>query len=402
MRVFAKVGFTTIGLCMFLAQGVLAQGGTGAGSTSDESVTTTTSTSGSTHRGSSGQRVSMRIPDESAPPGGVVQMKLIVTEPTPISSGGPIVPKPAGSTVKGVQLFNPTGDVCGVAMVGASEVRVAYVTSNGMQASEYPIMTIALELSPSLPVGTQEEFTLDPSSIWTLGLLGTATPKLNHPATITVGGSISITNVVPGGGLLPAGTVVSVQGMGFQSETRVDLGGFAASSIAIVSPQEIQIVLAAATDMTGKTIQVINPDRSKDTYFSYLRGIPLEQSNRALLSSAVPIFSSLTHSQAVFASAGFASENQFSGVAVQNPNLDPATVTFTLYSSSNDALGSSTIVIPSGYRMMRETSELAQGFAPLPGSYLVISADKSIQMFGFLADAASGTVLPVTALSSQP
>src|SRR5262245_28542750 len=97
---------------MFLAQGVLAQGG----------------------RGSSGQRVSMRIPNESAPPGGVVQMKLIVTEPTPISSGGPIVPKPTGSTVKGVQLFNPAGDICGVAMVGASEVRVAYVTSNGMQA----------------------------------------------------------------------------------------------------------------------------------------------------------------------------------------------------------------------------------------------------------------------------
>jgi len=402
MRVFVKSGLTTIGLCMFLAQGILAQGG-GSGSTSGESESgTTTNTSGSTNRGTSGEQISLQIPNESAPPGGVVQMKFIVTEPTPISSGGPIIPRPAGSTVKGVHLFNTTGDISGVAMVEASQVRVAYVTSNGTQASEYPIMAIALELSPSLPVGTQEQFALDPSSTWTLGLLGTATVKPMRPATITVGGSISISNVVPGGGLLPAGTVVSVQGIGFQSGTRVDLSGFAATSITIVSPQEIQIVLAAATDMTGKKIQVVNPDRSKDSYFSYLRGIPLGQSNRALLSSAVPIFSSLTHSQAVFASPGFASANQFSGVAVQNPNLDPATVTFTLYSSSNDALASSTIVIPSGYRLMRETSELAQGFVPPPGSYLIVSADKSIQMFGFLADDASGTVLPVTALSSQP
>src|SRR5262249_58250287 len=104
MRVFVKSGLTTIGLCMFLAQGVLAQGG-GSGSTSGESESgTTTNTSGSTNRGTSGEQISLQIPNESGPPGGVVQMKFIVTEPTPISSGGPIIPRPAGSTVKGVHL----------------------------------------------------------------------------------------------------------------------------------------------------------------------------------------------------------------------------------------------------------------------------------------------------------
>ena len=100
--------------------------------------------------------------------------------------------------------------------------------------------------------------------------------------------------------------------------------------------------------------------------------------------------------------SALASTSQFSGVAVQNPNLEPATVTFTLFSSADGPLGASTVVIPSGYRMMCESSELAQGVTPPPGSYLKVSADHSIQVFGFLGDDNVGTVLPVAALSSQP
>ena len=44
--------------------------------------------------------------------------------------------------------------------------------------------------------------------------------KAQHRATITVGGSISITNVVPGGGVQPAGTVVHILGLGFQPAKR--------------------------------------------------------------------------------------------------------------------------------------------------------------------------------------
>ena len=403
-----RLGLTVVALGTLLAPRLVGQSGSGStsgGPTSGASTSTSGSSSGGPTSGSctvSGQQVSLHIPDESVPPGGVVQMKFMVTEPTPITSGGPRFASPAGALVRGIHLFNPTGDVNGVAMVNGSQVSIAYVTSSGTQGSDYPIMTVAFQMPASASVGTKSQFTLDPSSTWSLGLLGTASMKPISPATITVGGSISISDVVPGGGLLPAGTVVSIQGIGFQAGTQVQLSGFAASSISVVSPQEIQIVLAAPTDMTGKKIQVVNPDGSQDTYFSYLRGASLGQSNRPLLSSAVPIFSSLTHVEAVFAPAALASTSQFSGVAVQNPSLEPATVTFTLLSSTDAPLGSSTVVIPSGYRMMRESSELALGVTPPPGSYLKVSADHSIQLFGFLGDDALGTVLPVTALSSQP
>lgn len=347
------------------------------------------------------RQISLHIPNETAPPGGIVQMKMLVTEPAPVSSSGPRIPLPPRTLPRGIQLFNPNGDVSGVAMIGPSLISVASITSTGPQGTDYPIMIVSLQLPPDISVGTQLPFSLDPSSTWTLGLLGVATMKPIPPATIIVGGSISITDVVPGGGVLPAGTVVSVQGIGFQPGTQVQLSAVKASSISVVSPQEIQITLAEPTQMTGKKIQVTNPDGSQDTYFSYMRGMPLGQSIQPLLASAVPIFSTVTYSQAEFASEDNVSTNEFSGVAVQNPNLTPANVTFTLFSSSNTPLGSSTITIPNGYRMMRSMVELT-GVPPPQGSYMVVSADAPVQMFAFLGDNVTGTVVPYSALSSLP
>src|SRR5215467_840565 len=114
-----------------MTQAVLAQG---TGQTSGGSGTT--SPSGSTSGGScstSTRQISLHIPDESAPPGGVVQMKLLVTEPSPVSSSGPRIPIPTGTSPIGIQLFDPSGDVNGVALVGPSLISVASVTSTGPQ-----------------------------------------------------------------------------------------------------------------------------------------------------------------------------------------------------------------------------------------------------------------------------
>ena len=397
MKVRLQLCCLALGIFASTTTPTLAQGTSGSTSGGPGTGSTSGTSGGSCSVAT--RQISLHIPDESAPPGGIVQMKVLVTEPSPVSSGGPRFAEFSGAFVEGIQLFNPTGDVNGIAMAGSSMVNLAYISSSGTQGSDYPIMTVALRLPSNASIGTKLPFSLDPTSTWTLGLLGTATMKPILPATITVGGSISITDVVPGGGLQPAGTVVSVRGIGFQSGTQVQLSNIKASSISVVSPQEIQIVLAEPTQMNGKKIQVTNPDGSSDTYFSYMRGVPLGQSNQALLASALPIFSSAAYSQAVF-SSGDVSASEFTGIAVQNPNTAPATVTFTLFSSSNVALGSSTMVIPSGTRIMRETSELT-GAAPQPGSYLVVSSDLSVQIFGFEGDKVTGTVVPYVALSSQ-
>lgn len=371
-------------VCIIAARIALADGGPGP--------------SGST----SGNQISLHVPNEMAPPDGIVQMKFMVTSPTPISSGGPrFAFDSTFDAVWGIELFNPTGDVNGIASVNGSQVNISYVTSSGAQGTDYPIMTVALHVRPDALPGTVTQFSLDPSSTWTLGLLGTATLSSQPPALVTVGGSISITNIVPGGGLQPAGSVVSIRGLGFGPKTQVQLNAIKASSITVVSPTEIQFTLAEATDMTGQKIQVVNPDGSQDTYFSYQRGISLFQSNSPMLESAVPIFSSVTHSQAMFAPMGTSTSSQFTGLAVQNPNSSPASVTISLFSWQNVLLGSSTIAVPAGYRFIATTTELT-GAVPEPGSYAVITSSQPVESFGFIADSAQASYSPFAALFAQP
>jgi hypothetical protein len=348
-------------------------------------------------------QVALHIPNETAPPGGLAQMKFMVTQPTPISTGGPVAPYDAAmfDGVWGIQVFCATGDLNGVAMINGARVNLLYTTTAGAQGTDYPIMTMALHVRPDAVPGSKTQFQLDPSSTWTLGSLGTATLAPTPPAIVTVGGSVSILDVVPGGGVLPAGSVVSIKGMGFQPKTQVQLNAIKFSSIQFVSTEEIQFTLAADTNMTGQKIQVFNPDGSQDTYFSYLRGIPLAASKQPLLAGAVPVFSSMTHSWAQFTPMAPASVSQFTGIALQNPGVAPANVTVALYSAANALLGTSSVTVPSGYRLMEETSELT-GSVPGTGSYAVVSSTQPIQVFGFVGDNAAGTVTPFTPVLSQP
>lgn len=382
---------TTFGVILLSVGMLWAQGGPGPGGSGSGGNNTA-------------KQVSLFIPNESAPPGGLVQMKFMVTEPTPISTGGPIVNYDAGTFdgVWGIELFCPNGDVNGVAMINGQVVTTRYIASSGAQGTDYPIMTMALHVRPDAVSGASTYFSLDPSSTWILGLLGAAALKPNPPATVSVGGSISITNVVPGGGILPAGAVVSIRGIGFQPKTQVQLNAIKFSSIELVSAEEIRFTLAETTNMTGQKIQVVNPDGSQDTYFSYLRGTPLGQSNQPLLASAVPVFSAMTFTTAVFNPVMPAAPSQFTGLAIQNPGLTDTQVNVSLYSASNVLLGSSTMTIPSGYRLTREISELSSGAAPTFGSYVVITAGTPIQVFGFVGDNSAGTVTPFTAVLTHP
>ncbi len=329
-------------------------------------------------------------------------MKFLSTEPTPISTGRPhgFYDEAMFDDVLGIELFNPLGDLNGVALVSGNAISVSFESLGALQGTDYPVMTIALHVRPGALPGSQSQFDLDSSTAFTVNYLP-AIFKPIPPATITVGGTLSITNVAPGGGVLPAGTVVKVEGLGFESRTQVQLSGVQAQSIAVVSASEIEIVLQQATNMTGKKIQVVNPDGSQDTYFSYMRGINLRASNQPLLSHAVPIFSSMTHSQAEFAPAIAAAGDQFTGLAMQNQNLASANVKVTLYSSGNQALSSTEIGLPAGYRLMAESSELTGQIAP-PGSYILVSSDQPIQAFGFLANTATQTITPFRAFAARP
>jgi hypothetical protein len=108
------------------------------------------------------------------------------------------------------------------------------------------------------------------------------------------------------------------------------------------------------------------------------------------------LFSSLMIEISDLASSASSLPSQFGGGAVQNPGLPPAKVTVSLFADADVLLGSSTVPIPSGYRMMRESYELT-GSTATPGCYAVVTASEPVQVFGLLADSATLTITPLAA-----
>ena len=146
-------------------------------------------------------------------------------------------------------------------------------------------MTVALRLKPTVQNGQVFGVALDQSASFWRNLLGLPIAVELKPGSITVGGSVSITNVVPGGGVLPAGGTFRILGMGFSPQTKVQLNPLKASSIQYVSPGEIRVTVKDGGVLDGTKIQVSNPDNSSDTYYSYLRGVPVGASARPLLAT---------------------------------------------------------------------------------------------------------------------
>jgi hypothetical protein len=302
--------------------------------------------------------------------------------------------------VRGISLFNPTGDVSGVAMVQGNQVQIRYSSTTGPTGTDYPIMTIALAIRSGAAPGHKTQFALDPASAWLLHLFGVASLKPIPPATVTVGGTVSITNVTPGGGVLSPGAVFTIHGVGFQPHTQVQLNAIKASSIEVLSPQEIRVTVAETVQLTGKKIQVVNPDGSQDVYFSYMRGIPLGASAQPLLAAALPIFSAQSYTQATFGPLVSGVPGVFNGLAMQNQNPGPADITVEMHSFSGRLLGRSTFTLPAGMRIARELSEWAP--FPPPGGFVRVTASAPVQMFGLLGDTNSGTIVPFRALSAIP
>src|SRR5262249_46914785 len=142
----------------------------------------------------------------------------------------------------------------------------------------YPLLVVSAAIPSNAVPGQQFAVAPNLGSPWSVDVHGTWLPVQLHPGNITVGGSVSITNVVPGGGTLPAGGTFSIFGTGFSTSTRVSLQGISASSIVCVSPTQIQVKVQNSTTLDGALIQVANPDNSSDSYYSYMRGVPVGHS----------------------------------------------------------------------------------------------------------------------------
>jgi len=341
--------------------------------------------------------------DEQAPPGGTIQLKVHLTEPTPITTGstalaeeetGQAAPQPLGG-MQGVALFSPAGDVIGAAVASGSKVSIRFFSSTGTFGTDEnsPIIAVSIPVSPYAALGQTARLILDPSNSYWMAPSGETYEQDVVWGKFTVGGSVSISNIVPGGGLVPAGSTISVSGIGFQPGTLVQIEGVELESTLYVDPTRLDVVLAKQTQMHGKRVTVTNDDGSSATYYSYLRATPVGQSARPLLAATFPLFATGTFTSAFFIPPDDSA--LFFGLALQNPNATPSMVEIALFSSSYELLESSSFSLPSEAMITREISEYLPGFCPPAGSYLRVLSDAPLQMLGLVANDADGSVVPV-------
>jgi IPT/TIG domain-containing protein len=347
-----------------------------------------------------GSELTLRLRDETAPAGSLVQMKVLTTEVTPISGGRPHLTfaPDAFESVAGIALFAPGGELAGAAVMSGNGVAISYVTTVPF-TGDYPVLTFSLALRPGLPLGSVAPVTLDPSS-WTLN--GVTVASRADTATVTVGGSVAVTDVVPGEGWFPAGTVVSVRGVGFVAGTRVRFKGNRVAA-RLVGPTEMQFTLGQGTDLTGAELRIDNPDLSRATYYSYLRAVPAAVSQRPVLAATRPVFSGVSRSLATFRPVPAMNPAfQYAGLALQNPNLDRAEVTLELYGADGGLIQSSTRSLESGYSLTLELAELFDGVAPPPGASVRVASSLPIEAFDLLVDERIRSVTPRLPLEAAP
>jgi len=335
----------------------------------------------------------LRIPDEMAPPGGMVQMKVETTEVTPISGGRPRLAFDSSmfSGPAGFGMF-ATGELAGAAILGGAEVKLSY-TSNGALTADYPILTIAMRIRPDVAVGTRTLFTFDPQSIWNIPVTSPTLAQPISPAKVIAGGTVSIVDVVPGEGVWPAGTVVSVKGTGFSSRTQLRVNDVATRGIRVVSAGEMQFTLVNPTQVRGMRLVAQNPENTV-TYFAYMRGIASVVSSRTLLAATEPIFSVTPRAVATIGPVPTMSASQYQGVALQNPNATDVTVAIAMYDARGTFVHGAAHVLRSRHRVALEVSEMLGGVAPPPGASVMVIASAPIDAIGLLCDEGSWTVSP--------
>ena len=335
-----------------------------------------------------------RVRDEVGPPGGVVQMKVESYEVTPISGGRPSFGFDSRmfADAEGFDMV-VDGELAGAAVIDGSRVALSYAT-NDASTTDYPILSVSMRIRPDAAIGARTTFALDPQSTWHVSPTGQPLVASRlRPGTVTVGGSVSITDVRPGAGVWPAGTVVKVRGIGFNSRTRLKVDDLKTRSIRFINSTEMQFTLAETGELHGVRLRAENSD-FRSEYYAYMRGIVSTVSSRPLLAGTVPIFSMTRRAAATLGPFPLSSEHQYAGLGLQNPTLVDVAVGIELYDAGGALLYRSVRSLAGQQSLAMELSELLDGVTPPSGSSVRVTASAPIEAIGLLCDEGSWTVSP--------
>ena len=144
----------------------------------------------------------VRTLSETVPAGGTAQVKMLFTQPRPITSTGAGFDM-GGFNIDGIAFFSPLGDTAGTAVLRNGKLYISAVSPNSDFGTnlDYPFLMITMDVPASIPKGSTFPLALSNAIFVTPdGPLTLVDPK---PGVLKVGGSISVRGVFPGGGTIP-------------------------------------------------------------------------------------------------------------------------------------------------------------------------------------------------------
>jgi len=230
-------------------------------------------------------------------------------------------------TIVAAEVFSATGDVSGIGFVDTvGEFTVAFSSPSGGvgRVPNLPLMELTLTLDKAHTIG------IDLSSSFTDpdGKTFVLSANAIQPGSIAAGGTLTIQNMTPGGGIVPPGLAMQIIGTGFTSDTTVSMDGVSVASTSFISPTLITVTLAAPIEMTGKHLHLQNSDGQQVDYWCWLG---------SGLGPIFPVISTTSATLGPFEAApGFYASLEF-----QNPSSAPIDVTIS------SGPQSSTITVPS-------------------------------------------------------
>lgn len=337
----------------------------------------------------------VRTRDERAVPGGVVQMKLEVTEPRPIFTGGGAWSFQDYGDFLGLAVGGDAGDAAAVAVIRGTTLRVRMVSpSNNLALTDYPILTATMRVPGTAPLGrvTTVNVAIDRFT----GPGGVVIPTVGQPGTVTVGIGASVSDVIPGRGVVPAGGVITILGDGFvDGQTTVTLKETALTSVTVIDASRIEVVPAQAVEMHGQEVHIevgTGGNRQRLDYYAYQRTTPFVQSGDPLFAAAEPAFQQGTWNAAMvtFAAPGAA---HALGLALQNPAAASSTVTLRLVNGTSPA-APLTFELPGQSRVAANLAEIF-GTSCTAACTVRVAATTPVQVLGLDGDRAADAVDPV-------
>ncbi len=350
--------------------------------------------------------ISLHVSSETEPPGGYAQFKISLASPTLVSSGSVSMnfdPAIFGNIVSAAA-FSATGDQTGFATLNGAQVTAYFSSSTASlgQLPDLPVFAVTVPVLATAKTGATSSITLDPTKApWQTGSAA-ATVSVN-PGTFTVGGAISIQNVTPGGGLLPAGTVVTINGTGFDPTATVTIDGVSVASTQLISAQQINVTLGGATEMSGKHVHGVNAAGKSVDYFSSLSAISSVEGSSVALALLLPSLPAVPQTTAQWdIQVGQPMLTDYS--CLQNPSASPVTATYYFANQASTLMVTSqSVVVPPYGLYIANNSALAAGLGPL---YMTASAplrmaEATVNFYDPPAAAfGAGPVQPVTALGA--